>query len=59
MSLGTFVLIGGMTLIVLSALAFLTWGLSTKQFNNVEEAKYKMLEEREPEPWPHQKEDES
>ena len=59
MSLGTVILIGGMAVIALSAIAFLIWGLATQQFKNVEEVKYKMLEDREPEPWPHQKGDES
>jgi nitrogen fixation-related uncharacterized protein len=57
MSLGTVVLIGGMAIVAISAVAFLIWGLSTGQFKNVEEAKFKMLEDREPEPWPHQEGD--
>jgi nitrogen fixation-related uncharacterized protein len=59
MSLGTIVLIGGMAVVVISAIAFLIWGISTRQFKNVEEAKYTMLEDREPEPWPHQKGDDN
>lgn len=54
MSLGVFVLIAGMTVIVLIALAFLIWGVRNKQFKDVEEAKYSMLEDKEPQPWPHQ-----
>jgi nitrogen fixation-related uncharacterized protein len=30
----------------------LIWGWKTGQFKNIEEAKYRMLEDREPEPWP-------
>ena len=59
MSLGLVVLVGGMIVIALTALGFLIWGLLTGQFKDVEEAKYKMLEDKEPEPWPHQKGDES
>jgi nitrogen fixation-related uncharacterized protein len=57
MSLGTIVLIGGIAIIAISAVAFLIWGFSTGQFKDVEEVKYKMLKDREPEPWPHQKGD--
>jgi nitrogen fixation-related uncharacterized protein len=33
-------------------IALLLWGRRTGQFRNIEEAKYRMLEDREPEPWP-------
>jgi nitrogen fixation-related uncharacterized protein len=59
MSLGIIVLIGGIAIVAISAIALLIWGLRSGQFRNVEEAKYKMLEDREPEPWPHQKGDKS
>jgi len=55
MSLGVLVLVIGMIVIALSGIGFLIWGISTGQFKNVEEAKYKMLEDKEPEPWPDQK----
>jgi cbb3-type cytochrome oxidase maturation protein len=32
--------------------AFLVWAWRSGQFRNVEEAKYRMLDDREPEPWP-------
>jgi nitrogen fixation-related uncharacterized protein len=35
---------------------FLIWGIRNDQFKNVEEAKYTMLEDKEPEPWTNQKE---
>ena len=54
MALGVIVLIAGMAVIVIIALSFLIWGIKTKQFKDVEEAKYSMLEEKEPQPWPHQ-----
>lgn len=54
MALGVIVLIAGMAVIVLIALAFLIWGIRNSQFKNVEEAKYTMMEDKEPQPWPHQ-----
>jgi nitrogen fixation-related uncharacterized protein len=33
-------------------IAFLIWAWRTGQFKNIEEAKYRMLDDREPEPWP-------
>ena len=54
MALGVIVLIAGMGVIVLIAAAFLIWGIKNGQFKNVEEAKYTMLEDKEPEPWTHQ-----
>ena len=41
--------------LLLIFLGLFIWGIKTGQFKNVEEAKYKMLEDKEPEPWPHQK----
>jgi nitrogen fixation-related uncharacterized protein len=55
MSLGTIVLFGSMVVVGLTGIGFLIFGITTGQFKNVEEAKYKMLEEKEPQPWPHQK----
>jgi cbb3-type cytochrome oxidase maturation protein len=54
MALGVIVLIVGMAVIALIALGFLIWGIRNKQFKDVEEAKYIMLEDQEPQPWPHQ-----
>ncbi|MEJ2413341.1 MAG: hypothetical protein P8Y34_10185 [Anaerolineales bacterium] len=59
MSLGAIVLFGSMVVVGLTGIGFLVFGITTGQFKNVEEAKYKMLEEKEPEPWPHQKGDRS
>ena len=55
MPLGLWVVVGWMLLVALTGVAFLIWGWKRGQFDDVEEAKYKMLEDREPEPWPHQK----
>jgi cbb3-type cytochrome oxidase maturation protein len=57
MPLGLWVVVGWMLLVALTGVAFLIWGWRKGQFKDVEEAKYKMLEDREPEPWPHQKGD--
>jgi nitrogen fixation-related uncharacterized protein len=52
MPLGLWVVVGWMVLVWLTAILFLIWGWRTGQFKNVEEAKYIMLEDKEPEPWP-------
>ncbi len=54
MALGVIVLIAGMAVIVFIAAVFLVWGFRNNQFKNVEEAKYSMLEDKEPQPWKHQ-----
>ena len=51
MALGVIVLIAGIVVIAAIAIVFLIWGIKTKQFRNVEEAKYTMLEDKEPQPW--------
>ncbi len=55
MPLGLWVVVGWMVLVALSGVVFFIWGLAKGQFKDIEEAKYRMLEDREPEPWPHQK----
>jgi nitrogen fixation-related uncharacterized protein len=52
MALGLWVLVGWMIFVVGTGLALLVWGWRTGQFKNIEEAKYRMLEDREPAPWP-------
>jgi nitrogen fixation-related uncharacterized protein len=59
MSLGICFLLGWMAFVALTAVAMLIWGWRRKQFHNIEEAKYIMLEDREPEDWPDRKGDES
>jgi len=46
------VVVGWMAFVALTGIAFLVWGWKRGQFRDIEEAKYRMLEEREPEPWP-------
>jgi nitrogen fixation-related uncharacterized protein len=38
--------------LVLTAAGLFIWGYRRGQFKGIEEAKYRMLEDREPEPWP-------
>jgi hypothetical protein len=51
MPLGLWAFLLWMLFVVLSGIVLLVWGWQTGQFRNVEEAKYTMLEEREPEGW--------
>jgi cbb3-type cytochrome oxidase maturation protein len=51
MPLGFLVYVGWMVLVALIAVAFLVWARRHGQFKDIEEAKYRMLEDREPEPW--------
>jgi cbb3-type cytochrome oxidase maturation protein len=55
MSLGVWFLVAWMIFMVFLGIAFLIWGWRKGQFRNIEEPKYRMLEEREPEPWPRKK----
>jgi cbb3-type cytochrome oxidase maturation protein len=55
MPLGMWVVVGWMAFVALTGVAFLVWGWRCGQFRDIEEAKYRMLEEREPEPWPERK----
>jgi nitrogen fixation-related uncharacterized protein len=52
LSLGTWVFLGWMVLVTLIGIGFLIWGWRNGQFKDIESAKYQMLEEKEPEPWP-------
>ncbi len=52
MPLGLWVVIGWMAFVALTAVAMIVWGAKTGQFKDIEEAKYRMLEDRDPEPWP-------
>lgn len=55
MPLGMWVVVGWMAFVALTGVIFLVWGWRRGQFRDIEEAKYRMLEEREPEPWPERK----
>ena len=52
MALGLWVFLGWMVFVVFTGVVFLVWAWKNGQFRNIEEAKYRMLEDREPESWP-------
>ncbi len=49
---GLLVVVGWMLFVIFSGIVFLIWGWRSGQFKNIEEAKYKMLEDKEPEGYP-------
>ena len=51
MPLGIWFLLAWMIFMACVGIAFLLWGWKRGQFHNIEEPKYRMLEDREPEPW--------
>lgn len=57
MPLGLWVVVAWIVLVALTGVIFLIWGWKKSQLKDIEEAKYKMLEEHGPEPWLHQKEE--
>ena len=52
MPLGLWAFLLWMIFVTLTGVVLLAWGWRTGQFRDVEEAKYRMLEDREPEGWP-------
>ena len=58
MLLGMWINVGWMALVAISAIVLLVWGWRRGQFRSVEDPKYRMLEDRDPEPWPGTKEKE-
>jgi len=52
MPLGMWVVVGWMGFVALTGVIMFVWGWKRGQFKDVEEAKYRMLEDRDPEPWP-------
>jgi len=52
MLIGLWVVVGWMAFVSLTSLALIAWGLKTGQFDDVEEPKYRMLEDCEPQEWP-------
>lgn len=44
-----------MLFVILTGIVLLAWGWKSGQFRKVEEPKYRMLEDREPEDWPGRK----
>jgi len=52
MPFGLWAVVGWMGLVTFTAIVFLIWGWKNGQFKDIEEAKYRMLEDKEPQPWP-------
>lgn len=52
MSVGAKLLLFWIGSAAIIGIGLLMWGRRTGQFKDIEEAKYRMLEDREPEPWP-------
>lgn len=52
MLLGLWLDVAWMVFVALSGIVMLVWGWRRGQFRNIEEAKYRILEEKEPAPWP-------
>ena len=57
MPIGLWAFVGWMLFVVLTGALLLFWGWRSGQFADVEDAKYEMLKDREPEAWPPRKED--
>jgi cbb3-type cytochrome oxidase maturation protein len=55
MPMGMWVVVGWMAFVALTGVVLMIWGWKRGQFRDIEEAKYRMLEDREPEPWPARK----
>ena len=55
MPLGLWVVVGWMAFVMMTGIAFIVWGWRSGQFHHVEDAKYRMLEDRDPQPWPDRK----
>ena len=52
MALGLWVFSAWLVFMVIITGALIYWGKSEGQFKNIEEPKYRMLEDHEPLPWP-------
>lgn len=52
MAIGLWTIVVWMAFVTLTAIAMTVWAWRAGQFKDVEEAKYRMLDDREPEPWP-------
>ena len=52
MSSGMWMILGWSAFVMLTGTVLFVWGWLGGQFKDVEEAKYRILEDREPEPWP-------
>jgi nitrogen fixation-related uncharacterized protein len=57
MPIGMWIVVGWMAFVALTGVILMLWGWQRGQFRDIEEVKYRMLEDREPEPWPGRKGD--
>jgi hypothetical protein len=55
MPLGMWVVVGWMIFVPMTVITMIIYAWKTGQFKHIEEAKYQMLEDKEPEPWPGRK----
>lgn len=55
MLLGLWIVAGGMVVVALTGVALFLWGWKNGQFRDIEEAKFRMLDDKEPQPWPDHK----
>lgn len=55
MPIGMWVVVGWMAFVTLTGIVLLLYAWQSGTFKNVEEPKYRMLEDHEPEPWPDRK----
>jgi cbb3-type cytochrome oxidase maturation protein len=51
MPTGLWVVVGWMLFMMAISIVALIWGYKNHQFDDIEEAKYRMLEDKEPQPW--------
>jgi cbb3-type cytochrome oxidase maturation protein len=59
MPLGIWVVVGWMLFVIGTGVVSIIWGWKSGQFRDIEAAKYRMLEDREPQAWPGRKDDRS
>ena len=52
MILGVWLIVMWMAFMVLVSGLLFAWGWRSGQFSDIEASKYRMLEDRDPEPWP-------
>ena len=55
MPMGVWAYVLWMLFVIMTGIVLLIWGWRSGQFRNVEEPKYRMLRDKEPEDWPGRK----
>jgi cbb3-type cytochrome oxidase maturation protein len=53
MPMGLWMVVAWMAFVCLTGMLFLWWGATSGQFKDIEQPKYTMLDDKDPEPWPH------